>query len=176
MVINHIDGNKTNNAITNLELVTSKENTQHAFKTGLKKALKGELNGNARINSDKVRSIIRDIIKGYSNKELSVKYKLDAKHISLIRNKKRWQFIFEEPEFKNYNVQKSSRINLNENEREQFFKDLKSELTNTQIAIKWNRNQSTISRLRKKYLQKTSTTISKESKTKQSEVVSIVTV
>lgn len=35
MVINHKDGNKTNNVLTNLELITASENKKHAFKIGL---------------------------------------------------------------------------------------------------------------------------------------------
>ena len=34
--INHIDGNKTNNHISNLEWVTNRENREHAIENGLK--------------------------------------------------------------------------------------------------------------------------------------------
>lgn len=46
--INHIDGNKLNNNINNLEWCTQKHNMQEAFKTGLVKIPRGKYNHRAR--------------------------------------------------------------------------------------------------------------------------------
>lgn len=39
--INHLDGNKQNNNVENLEWTTASDNTRHAYKIGLMKGIKG---------------------------------------------------------------------------------------------------------------------------------------
>jgi len=57
MEINHIDGIKNNNMVTNLEYVTPKENSRHALKLGLMKPLHGEKNGNHKLTAQDVTKI-----------------------------------------------------------------------------------------------------------------------
>jgi len=56
--VNHIDGNKKNNVVGNLEWCSMKQNAQHALRTGLFAV--GEKSGRAILTDDDVRMIRRD--------------------------------------------------------------------------------------------------------------------
>jgi hypothetical protein len=57
MQVNHIDGNKSNNHINNLEYLTGKENMQHAVKLGLFPSRKGEAHPSVKLKALQVQEI-----------------------------------------------------------------------------------------------------------------------
>lgn len=72
--INHIDFDKTNNLISNLELVTRKENVNHSRDNLLKSIKRGVDSPNAKLTKEDVQ-LIRYLRKnGYSQKETSNLY------------------------------------------------------------------------------------------------------
>ena len=79
-VINHMDGNKLNNDVSNLEWVTFSENTRHAVLNGLQKGLPGENNPNAKLTQDDVQWIREHYIKRskeYGSRALGKKFSVD---------------------------------------------------------------------------------------------------
>lgn len=93
--INHIDGNKENNHITNLEWCTSSENRQHAIQTGLHKAVQGEDQWMAKLSNQDAIDAINMLLNGATNDDVASKFNLHARYVSLVRHKKRWAHLWE---------------------------------------------------------------------------------
>lgn len=89
--INHIDGNKHNNCVSNLEYCTNEYNHHHATVTGLK--AKGEKILTSKLNDNMVHAIKWFLNKGVSHKELSQAFKISRPTINLIANNKIWKHI-----------------------------------------------------------------------------------
>lgn len=84
--INHIDGNKLNNSIDNLEWCTQPENVEHARRTGLMKEYE-ETHHNASLTNKQVLEIYHSNL---SHKELSYLYKVSQGVISKIKTGAKW--------------------------------------------------------------------------------------
>ncbi len=93
--VNHKDGNKHNNVVTNLEWCTARENSQHACDTGLNPSNPGEYNGMSKIDNKEAIQVIQKILDGKTNEEIAKEYNIHSRYVSLIRHKKRWRSVWQ---------------------------------------------------------------------------------
>ena len=94
-MVNHIDGDKTNNFINNLEWVTAKENTQHALKNNLLNPPVGERSSAAVYTESQVLEAINLLSEGKPNHEVAKLTGIGDRAVSDIRNKKSWGYLWE---------------------------------------------------------------------------------
>lgn len=93
--VNHIDGNKLNNRVENLEWVTARENQMHAIRTGLKQPSPRPI-----LTESDVREICELIQSGMSYREIeeyNPKYK--RSRVEGIRQRIRWKEIVKDYEW-----------------------------------------------------------------------------
>lgn len=89
--VNHIDGNKANNHVSNLEWCTQQENNIHAHKTGLAKTTERQIKSmctRAKLNKAQVMDIKELYSKNKTLSELALLYNVSKAQICRIVNGK----------------------------------------------------------------------------------------
>jgi len=90
--VNHIDGDKTNNNINNLEYVTHSENVLHAFRTGLCISRKGEENHQSVLTEDNVHEI-RSLLSTDTHKSIGRRFGVSRSAITDISIGRSWGWL-----------------------------------------------------------------------------------
>ncbi|MGE6896841.1 HNH endonuclease [Priestia flexa] len=90
MVINHINGNKKDNRIENLEVVTPARNVRHAIEIGLTHFVKGNDHYSTKVKDEEV-AVIKFLLKNTDlmHKEISSLFGVNQNLVSRIGNGKR---------------------------------------------------------------------------------------
>ena len=94
--INHIDGDRANFALSNLEWCTHKENMRHAHRTGLippSQIGPGERSHAAKLNDEKVREIKRRLLSGETQISIAHDYGVVQGTIGFIASGETWSHI-----------------------------------------------------------------------------------
>ena len=90
--INHIDGNKLNNSIDNLEWCDHLANMKHAFMMGLANNT-GEKNGRAKLRSENIPVIRKLLNDGLSQYKIAKIFNVSRSTIMNIKNRGQWKHV-----------------------------------------------------------------------------------
>lgn len=131
--VNHIDGNRLNNSLDNLEWVTSSENTEHMLKTG---------RGNIKIKRSDIPKIVEQYNNRVSRQELAKQYGVTPKAITNVLKGEVASHI-ERP-----NLKRSTKYKLTLVEEQKIKQEyLEGNITQEQLAKKYKVGRTTIGRI-----------------------------
>ena len=104
MLVNHIDGNKMNNHISNLEWADYSGNAKHAYATGLINNKQGEDRVNSKITNDQARQICELLQNGMGITDISNTTGINRNTVQSIYSHKAWNSISCEYEFPEHKI------------------------------------------------------------------------
>lgn len=84
--VNHIDGNKENNCVSNLEICTTQENIAHSVSEGLRDSQK-------MYSDDEIHTVCKYLEDGFRNKDIVEITGVHPSKVSMIKNGLAYQYI-----------------------------------------------------------------------------------
>ena len=90
--VNHLNGNKTANHVSNLEIVTPSENRRHAWRVGLNTCTLAMRRSAAKLSDEQVR-LIRRLSGGVSQCVLARRFGVNQSQISRLLSHQQWNDI-----------------------------------------------------------------------------------
>ena len=93
LTVNHIDGDRLNNKLDNLEFITLQENIDHAFRLGLRASI-GAKNPNSKISEQVAKLIIASIKNKVKPNEIMQSFGVTQNILYKIKNKRTWKHLW----------------------------------------------------------------------------------
>ena len=103
--VNHKDGDKLNNSLSNLEWCTQEFNARHAWDTGLTLPRTGVLNGRSKLSEELVHKLCKFYENGGMPKEAETLFTVSRQQATKIRAGYAWKHIW-----KQYNIKVSRKV------------------------------------------------------------------
>jgi hypothetical protein len=89
--VNHIDGDKNNNTVENLEWCTNLENIRHSYKIGTHKIRTGEKAPNTKLTLEQVKQIKEKLNNKEYGRSIAKEFNISEGMVSLIKHNKYWK-------------------------------------------------------------------------------------
>lgn len=142
--VDHINGNRLDDRISNLEWVTSEVNLQRAKDLGIQ-SWYGEDSPVSILTESDVHEICKQLELGVSGKDISEEYNISRTNVSDIKNGKIWTHISNQ-----YNLTKKSKCALTEEDVVEICFMIKDGMKQSEIAKIFNVGSDTIGKIKRK--------------------------